>query len=353
MKKGFIGFFAAVLAVILIFAMALTYVIDPLFQYHKPWFGLEPVITNERYQNAGIARNFDFENAAIGNSLAENFYVSDLNLALGGESAKLTSAGSHPLDWKYLLDILSNRENVPRRILFNLDPYIFRGSTTELKHDIPEYLYDSDPFNDVEYLLNFEIFKDYSFDMIKKNRSGNVPDYNSFCVWDDSVQYGKKHIMKNVTRAEISHEEPDVEAYVELALDNIRLLSPYFEAMPETEFLFFCSPFSVLFWDNAERENTFEAYEKCYRSVIGYLLQYGNVTVFLWNDDEMLGVMCDLDYYRDEAHYDSRVCKIMAERIRDGAGIVTKDNCADSLDRLFAFLRSYDYDSIWDEVPDE
>ena len=88
------------------------------------------------------------------------------------------------------------------------------------------------------------------------------------------------------------------------------------------------------------------------------VLEYGDDMIAIdcglsFPDDEMLGVMCDLDYYRDEAHYDSRVCKIMAERIRDGAGIVTKDNCADSLDRLFAFLRSYDYDSIWDEVPDE
>ena len=67
----------------------------------------------------------------------------------------------------------------------------------------------------------------------------------------------------------------------------------------------------------------------------------------------MLDVMCDLDYYHDEAHYDSRVCRIMAERIRDGVGIVTRENYNESLDRMFAFLRSYDYDSIWEDAPAE
>ena len=51
--------------ILLVFIAVLNIVIDPLFQYHKPWFGLEPVIENERYQNAGVIKHFDFDNALI------------------------------------------------------------------------------------------------------------------------------------------------------------------------------------------------------------------------------------------------------------------------------------------------
>ena len=45
--------------VMLILVAAVQIAIDPLFQYHQPWFGLKPVVTNERYQNPGIAKTFN------------------------------------------------------------------------------------------------------------------------------------------------------------------------------------------------------------------------------------------------------------------------------------------------------
>ena len=48
--------------VLLILVAVVQITIDPLFQYHQPWFGLKPVVTDERYQNAGIAKDFDYEN---------------------------------------------------------------------------------------------------------------------------------------------------------------------------------------------------------------------------------------------------------------------------------------------------
>ena len=63
-KKIIIATFSLLLSALLIMG-TINVVIDPLFQYHKPWFGLEPVVTNERYQNAGIAKNFDFEKRIV------------------------------------------------------------------------------------------------------------------------------------------------------------------------------------------------------------------------------------------------------------------------------------------------
>ena len=107
--KRFARLSTSLTLVLLMLVAALQIAIDPLFQYHQPWFGLKPVVTDERYQNAGIAKDFDYENAIIGNSLSENFYVFDVEKTFGGKTVKLTAAGSHTSDWKYSLDILKNK----------------------------------------------------------------------------------------------------------------------------------------------------------------------------------------------------------------------------------------------------
>ena len=164
--KKFAKFSISFTLVLLILVGVFHIAIDPLFQYHQPWFGLKPVVTDERYQNAGIAKTFDFENVIIGNSLAENFYVSDVEKVFGGKTVKLTAAGSHTSDWKYTLDILKDRK--PNTILINLDPYIMNTDPENLKHELPKFLYDYNYLNDVNYLLNFSLLNKYTFDMIKK-----------------------------------------------------------------------------------------------------------------------------------------------------------------------------------------
>ena len=96
--KRFVKLSVSFTLVLLLLVGVSQITIDPLFQYHKPWFGLKPVVTDERYHNAGIAKTFDYDNVIIGNSLAENFYVSDVEKMFGGKTVKLTAAGSHTSD---------------------------------------------------------------------------------------------------------------------------------------------------------------------------------------------------------------------------------------------------------------
>ena len=98
-KKYIISTIALALLALIVVGI-INVLFDPLFIYHKPLFGLQPVITNERYQNAGVAKNFDYDNVIIGNSLSQNFKPSDFNEGFGGNTVKLTSAGSHTIDWR-------------------------------------------------------------------------------------------------------------------------------------------------------------------------------------------------------------------------------------------------------------
>ena len=337
----------AVIAVLLLIG-TVNVLIDPLFQYHKPLFGLEPVITSERYQDAGIAKNFEFDNAVIGNSLSENFVLSELDDALGGKTVKLTASGSHALDWTYILKLLSRRAPQTKTVLCNLDPYIFAASHTELKHYLPDYLYDRFLLNDVNYLFNFTILGYFTLDTLKKNKNGNIPDYDRFEVWDDDVEYGRDVVLKNYKRAEISEDPRDTSDYTENIADNIALLIPYFEKMPDTDFVFFFSPFSMLFWDSQIRSGSVQMQKAGYLKACEMLSEYDNVRLYLWTDDQMFGIMGDLDHYIDEAHYDPEVCSVIARRIKVGQGLLTRENYKEEVDKFFDFIYSFDYDSLFE-----
>lgn len=72
-KKFCIQAISLIIAILVIIAI-FTVVVDPLFQYHKPFFNI--YIRNERYQNPGILKNFDYDSVLTGSSMTENFRVS-------------------------------------------------------------------------------------------------------------------------------------------------------------------------------------------------------------------------------------------------------------------------------------
>lgn len=331
--------------VLLLLIGALTIAVDPLFQYHKPWFGLDPVVFDERYQNAGVAKNFDFDNVIIGSSMSENFRVSDVNDTFGGDTVKLTMSGSGCLDWSYLLNILKDRQ--PRNIMINIDPYVFDHSATEMKFDLPVFLYDSNPLNDVEYLFNFSILNKFLKREIKDNKNDTVPEYDSVFAWDSIYTFGKEMVLEEYERPEKSTKKVDSKEYVDNIKVNFDLLTPYFECMKNTQFTFFVSPFSMLFWDGEDRKNTVQMQKEGFLKVCEILTSYDNVTLFMWTDDQMLEVMSDLDNYKDYTHYASKVSKDILLRIKAGDGIVTKSNYASKVNQLFQYIETFDYESLF------
>ena len=169
--------------------------------------------------------------------------VSDVEILFGGKTVKLTASGSHFIDWTYLLDILEDREQHPDNILFNLDPSFFICSTKETKHELPEYLYDYDYANDIEYLLNFTLMRKYTFGSIKANLSEDIPDYNTAFMWDDGNVCGKEKVLKAYADgSEKNNYNAELILYTD---ENLELIGKYFESMSDTEFVFFYSPFSI------------------------------------------------------------------------------------------------------------
>lgn len=344
-SKRFIKLSLSLTLILLILVASVQIAIDPLFQYHKPWFGLEPFIKKERYQDAGMAKTFDFENVIMGTSMAQNFRINEYEELFGGKTIKLTMEGSHPIDWTYVLEDLSHRKDHPKTILLNLDPYVFRADTEKLKHELPIYLYDYNFLNDVNYWFNYQIIHDFTAETIIRNIKHDIPNENDAFVWEKP--FGKEYVLSQYERADKVSEPVAEDIYKDVASDNMGLLIPYIESMSETRFIFFCSPFSMVFWDGQIKDNSIETHKQAYLSAIGELLEHDNVSIYLWTDDVMLGIMSDLDNYADEAHYSEDINSLMLQRIAEKQGLLTQDNYQAQVDKLFEYLEKYDYERLF------
>ena len=352
-SKTFIKTTVSIFLAVMIVVAGLQVAIDPLFQYHTPWFGLKPFFTDERYQNAGTAKKFKFDNVLMGNSYCENFIISDIDKKFGGKTAKLTIGGSNPVDWVYLLNILKKREIHPKLIICCIDPYRLTHSVTESKIDLPKYLYDDNYINDVNYLFNFQIINDYSYNMINRNIQNDIPDYDDVYRWriedwsNKEYKSGKEFVLENYKRQQQSDEVVSCEEYSKAAKEAVGILQPFFETMPDTQFVYFFPPFSMLFWDLCRLQNTTVAFKSAMNTGIEILTSYDNVSVFLWTDDEMLSIMSDLDNYIDIWHYQKHINSLLLERMSKKEGLLTTKNYTEIMNRLFDYVNSFDYNSLF------
>ena len=345
--KSFVRLTLILTAVILAFVAAVNIAVDPLFQYHKPWFGLEPVITNERYQNAGVIKHFDFDNAILGTSLSENFKISEVDDTFGGNSVKLTMYGSSIYNMTYQLELMKKRGVKPRVIMCDMSHILFEAPNDTLKNPLPTFLYNENPFDDGEYLWNFSILDDFSFQTVMLNINNSIPDYNTVFVSEESKNSGKKKALNHYSRPSISSKAVDTEEYLSLEKKNLALFTKYFEAMPDIEYVFFFAPVSMLYWDEQMRLNRVQTLKAAYLEACKTLTSYKNVKVYLWTDDEMLETISNLDNYVDACHYNGEISSVMLRRIKNKLGIINKNNYQEQVDTLFQYIEKFKYELLF------
>ena len=86
--------FILLLALLLVSCMMMTAVIDPFFHYHAPLAGFYYKLDNERSQNNGIIRHFDYDAVITGTSVTENFKTSEFDRLFHAKAIKVSFSGA-------------------------------------------------------------------------------------------------------------------------------------------------------------------------------------------------------------------------------------------------------------------
>jgi hypothetical protein len=340
-KRWALGLIALVLAVLTACAV-FVYTVDPCFYYRCPG-DLGPVFFNERYQDAGLAKNTDADTVLLGTSMVANYRVSHVEQTFGGSAVKLTVPDGYLSEFDAVMNV-EWRYHRPSRVIFSLDTNILVRDESRKTDVMPAYLYNTNPLDDLKYLLNKDTIY-YSVYRLMENR-WNTPDSmdNAF-TWDGTVYWAKSTALAGYDRPEQRKTTLPDDAYDANVDANLAIVERWIARHPDTEFDIFFPPYSILYWDKQQREGSTDAVFHALLRASSALLPYRNVKLYYFPSDKSL--VTNLNNYGDYIHHSGAVCNQILGMLKADKYRITEQNARETLDEWKTFVVNYDYDAIW------
>lgn len=342
-KKFFVILFIPVLLEVL-FIVAL----DPFFHYHAPGNSIPYLLSDERYQNDGIVKRFDYEAIISGSSETQNFSVTDFERLMGVNTVKTSFAGGSFKEVDSLIRTGLSHNNNIKCVLRSLDLNMLDMDKDYLSYDeYPEYLYDRNWVNDYKYIFNKDVFLQAGYRLVMlatHQQSTSFDEYGSFYK---EHSFSKEAVLANYQRMDITGEVQKLtDETKNRVYENIsQNILDTAKNNPEVTFYFFFPPYSVLFWEGAIRTGEFDAVFEKIDYTLELILNQNNIKVYGFFD--CYDLVTNLDRYMDSLHYDYEAGCMILEKIANEEGILTKDNYHDYLEKVYDFYLNYDYDSMY------
>ncbi|MDD6202711.1 MAG: hypothetical protein PUB13_07195 [Lachnospiraceae bacterium] len=346
--KKWLAVFGITVFVGLAAVAGLTIYVDPFFQYHKPLPSFPYLVDNQVSMNPGLAKNMDYDSVLLGSSMTVNFNTDWFMEEMGLTTQKLSYNGAFPKDQANIMDIIfdSKQENV-KAVFLGIDELNYSADINQTKFPIPEYLYDKNYANDVKYLFNKDVLLNYIFRPAVDTKDKS--DWNMiYKPWWQDEHYQKALVLMYYEPAPEAEKETPADVFLPAVKENLDVnICPYIGAHPETTFYIFYPPYSILYWNDVMREKELEAVLAKYDYMTRRLLQYDNVKLYFFQNQE--DIICNLNNYADYTHYHGSICKYMVECFANGNRRVTEENLEEELDKLRQLATTYDYEAIYDD----
>lgn len=333
--------------VLLLGAASLTGIIDPFFHYHAPLEGLEYPINNQRYQNDGIVRNFSYDAMITGTSMTENFKTSEFDRLFDTNSIKVCySGGTYQEITANMKKALEHNPGM-RYVVFAIEEwFLYAGRDLILADgEYPLYLYDNNPFNDVKYLLNKEILCSNTLEVLDFTRRGNkTTTFDAYSSWE--YPSGREVLLSGYNRPEIAQTAfqftPDLAQNLRGNLEDT--LVALAKAHPDTQFLLFFPPYSILNWDAHQREGLLNMHIDAMTLASEVLTPVENIQLYSFYTD--YETCTNFDNYRDVVHYHSGINSLMLQRMQQGEYRLTPENYKSHWEEVRSYYSNYDYEAI-------
>lgn len=358
-KKWLIGWGCLVLALLFLVG-SLVVCVDPYFHYHAPktdqfFYGLY----NQRSQNDGILRHFDYDAVITGTSMTENFRTSELDALFGVSSVKTSFSGGSYYEINRSLEAALRRNPNIRLIVRGLDLMMFYDDPQRLRDDLgeyPDYLYDNDPFNDVQYLFEKEIVI-ASAETILNARHGMQPGiaaFDDYSRWQSAYSFGREAVLPfpivSAPGAPIHLSDADRALIRENVTQNVTALA---DACPDVNFYYFLTPYSAAWWSDLVNNGTVYRQIEAEQYLIELILPHENIHLFSFNT--VPEIVADLNNYKDITHYADWVNSQILRYMHDEKYRLTAENYRDYIAQELEFYTTFNYESLneQEDFPDD
>ena len=348
-KKWSLSLLILTLATLLLVG-ACTVVIDPFFHYHKPLEALEYPLDDERYQNTGILKHFDYDAIITGTSMVQNTKVSECNDLFGVNAVKTCINGTSLKELSTQLQRgLDANPNI-RLVIRGFDGWSLFGDldSTETDEKLPTYLYDDKLLNDVNYLLNKTVFLQDTLRVLQYTRSGNTTTtFDDYGKWDHLFVFDAESVLSQYERPMKFNfvtplSEADAASVANCVYEHAVKVA---EEHPEIQFCYFLTPYSVLLMDQFNQYGLLQRQIDAYKVATEVFLQADNIRLFAFFDD--YDTITNLNNYFDSAHHTPEVNSHILQSMATGEHELTLENYESYWDQITEFYSSFDYDSLF------
>jgi len=332
---------AALLAV-----MATNWLVDPLHFYHRPYVH-GTFVTNQRYQNPGLAKNYEYDAVVIGTSHTENFSPRQMGEVLGWRVLPLAISGSTAREQRLILTKALESGQV-RRVLWGLDFNSFRCEPDEVRleyGDFPLFLYEETPLTPVRYLLSRD-----TLNFSRRALAGKgARDLESLHAWPEKFEFSEERVLAawRFERASSGRKMRAIGGALRRPVDealreNVRVnLVELVERHPEVEFHLFFPPYSILTYVNdfARADDQFADRMRFKEQVVHEL--GNNAHCRLYDFETAFEVTHDLGNYKDLWHYGRRINDFIVEAIARNEHRIDRDNAPELLARFESSVHQF------------
>ena len=323
-KRSALKWLAILIAAMMFLSAFITYLFDPFYQYHEPYFGLERVFNNRDYQMVGSVKNLSYDSVLVGSSVAENFDSSFLDKEYDCNTLKIIRATGSAADLLHYLEIAHGKQDL-KNVFWCMDIFALTGSTevTVASDKALKYLHTDTILDDATYLFNKDVlFKEIplyvAYSVMGINTGGQAYD------WSADKEFSAARAMQVYEKPdEVLAEQPHDE---QLALleQNLSNVLQEINGHPETEYIIMFPPYSMLWWDCGYVNGTGELYLKVLEEALPALTACDNVKLYFFQSER--DIICNLDNYMDMLHYSPAINQYMLDKVVEDLNRVTEEN---------------------------
>jgi hypothetical protein len=303
-----------------------NYIVDPFQQYRKrTWYEARYYQPLQRYVNPGMARHYDYDTVITGSSMMENYRNPEVGAILNAKAINLAMGAMTAYELRQLLTtILASAK--ARHIILDLNFNAFAGSPTMqvVTEPLPLYLYDSNPWNDVHYLLQAQTLGKSTEIALGLKRGRYSTNADQPWYWADEYQFSKSATLRGLDLANINRDYKQSPRTLEAMRASFDAnLLPLLRAHPDVRFSLVYPPYSALVWEDFRQRNQVEVSLAFKRAVFDTVRDLPNVG--LYDFQARLDWVANLDNYKDIYHFSPRISLEMIEAIAKGSDRVTPD----------------------------
>jgi len=344
----FIGASLGGAAALLAIAGGIVYTVDPFQQYRVPSrFEARFYRPYQRYENPGVARNYDYDRAIVASSFFENISGSEVDRAFGyGKTMNLCTSAMTGYDARKLLETALSTGKV-KEVIYNVDYNSFSGAPDRVGYGdkLPLYLYDKAHWNDYPYVLSLVSLRK-SFDIVFHRADiGYRNDRDTPWYWADTAVFGARHVVDGLDPKDINHRFPQPMRTMDGMMASFEAnVVPLVRDHPGTRFTFVWPPYSIIVWVDFVQRRQLELSLDFRKRFVDILSKYPNVRIY--DFQERTDWIADLDNYRDIYHFAPKISSQLVKDIAADRDRITPQNVDERNAELRRIAQAADLEKI-------